>query len=436
MSTITDKENFSTTLIDSLLSLHHSNDKDARSVAQEELKKWGLPTAKSEEYKFTPITRILAKNFSAEELLVEPSASKIKIEDTLLSEFPENVVVFSNGRFDESQSSLKSMKGLTIIPLKQAIEQKSEVIEAHFKSFPRSKDPFGLLNAACWQDGLFVHVEKNIAVSSPLVVINQHDAGTAKVSSHSRLLVLIEQGADFSVIEKTVTTGNQPVFHSLNEEIKVLANASFKYYKIQNDPGDLIQVSNTTIYQENSSRTDTYTFSLDGKLIRNNLSILIDGEGCESHFFGLYLTKGETLVDNHTVVDHMKPNSFSNELYKGLMDEKSKGVFNGKIYVRPHAQKTNAFQSNRNILLSDTATINTKPQLEIWADDVKCSHGCTTGQLDEEALFYLQSRGIPKSTAKAMLLYAFAGEVLEAIKDERLREYIDGMISERLHKNF
>ncbi|MGE0590815.1 MAG: Fe-S cluster assembly protein SufD [Cyclobacteriaceae bacterium] len=436
MSTITEKESFSTSLITSLQAIDYSNDSQARKAAFEELKRSGLPEAKSEEYKFTPITRIVSKSFNSKELVTEAPASETKVEDTLLSEFPNNVAVFSNGRFDEPQSSLKSVKGLTILPLKQAIEEKSEVIDAHFKSFPHSKDPFGLLNAAGWQDGLFVHVEKNVAVSSPLVVINQHDAHEGKMSSHSRLLVLIEQGADFSIVEKTNTNGAQPVFHSLNEEIKVQANASFKYYKIQNDAGELIQVSNTTIYQENSSRTDTYTFTLDGKLIRNNLSILIDGEGCESHFFGLYLTKGETLVDNHTVVDHMKPNSFSNELYKGLMDEKSKGVFNGKIYVRPHAQKTNAFQSNRNILLSDGSTINTKPQLEIWADDVKCSHGCTTGQLDDEALFYLQSRGIPKSTAKAMLLYAFAGEVLEAIKDEKLREYIDGIVSERLHKNF
>jgi Fe-S cluster assembly protein SufD len=145
--------------------------------------------------------------------------------------------------------------------------------------------------------------------------------------------------------------------------------------------------------------------------------------------------KGNTLADNHTVVDHQKPNSFSNELYKGIMDENSKGVFNGKIYVRPQAQKTNAFQSNRNILMSESATINTKPQLEIWADDVKCSHGCTTGQLDEEALFYLQTRGIPHDAAKAMLLYAFALDVLASIKNESLKVYLDKLISERLHKN-
>ena len=162
----------------------------------------------------------------------------------------------------------------------------------------------------------------------------------------------------------------------------------------------------------------------------------MDGEGIESHMYGLYLLGKDTLADNHTVADHRKPNSFSNELYKGVMDGSSRGVFNGKIYVRPDAQKTNAFQANRNILLTDKATVNTKPQLEIWADDVKCSHGCTSGQLDEEALFYLQTRGINKETAQAMMLYAFAGEVMDAVKDPVIKTYLDQVISERLHKNF
>jgi Fe-S cluster assembly protein SufD len=152
--------------------------------------------------------------------------------------------------------------------------------------------------------------------------------------------------------------------------------------------------------------------------------------------YGLYLTDGDTLADNHTVADHRQPNSFSNELYKGIMDGSSTGVFNGKIYVRPQAQKTNAFQANRNILLTDKAVVNTKPQLEIWADDVKCSHGCTTGQLDEEALFYLRSRGIDKDTARAMVLYAFAGEVLDHISHPVLKTFLDSVISDRLHKNF
>jgi len=162
----------------------------------------------------------------------------------------------------------------------------------------------------------------------------------------------------------------------------------------------------------------------------------LDGEGCETHLHGLYVLKGDSHVDNHTTVDHLQPNCYSNELYKGIMDEKSSGVFNGKIYVRQKAQKTNAYQSNPNILLSDEATINTKPQLEIWADDVKCSHGATIGQLDQEQLFYLRSRGLDLNHAKALLLYAFTREALDCIKIEPLRNYLDKLVSKRLYKNW
>ena len=218
-------------------------------------------------------------------------------------------------------------------------------------------------------------------------------------------------------------------------EVVVDENASLSYYSIQNDKGNRFQYSHTEIYQKKSSNVNTYTFNLQGKLLRTNLNLIIDGEGIESHMYGLYLLAGNTIADNHTIVDHKKPHSMTNELYKGIMNDHSKGIFNGKIFVRPQAQKTNAFQANRNILLSDTATINTKPQLEIWADDVKCSHGCTTGQLDEEALFYLTTRGIQKDTARAMMLYAFAGEITEKIPHDGIRAYVDMAITERLKSN-
>jgi Fe-S cluster assembly protein SufD len=253
---------------------------------------------------------------------------------------------------------------------------------------------------------------------------------------HTRVLGILEKGSQLSVIEKFDSMGEHPVFHNFSEEWIVKEKSHLEYCKIQNDAGKSYQVANTVIHQSNASRLNTFTLTLNGQLVRNNLGITIDGENCESHFYGLYLLHGNTFGDNHTVVDHKKPNSFSNELYKGIMDGNSKGVFNGKIFVRPHAQKTNAFQSNRNILVSDSATVNTKPQLEIWADDVKCSHGCTSGQLDEDALFYLRSRGIAAPIAKAMLLYAFASEVLTPIQNETLKSYLDNLIAERLQKNF
>ncbi len=435
MSVKEKKQTYTDQLLQSSSLVKTDDFKLQRKSALKEFKKAGLPDSKSEEYKFTPVVKTLAKHFEANELYNDSPSIESKVQDSLLEQFGGNKIVFINGKFSARDSSIAADAKLTIKPLHEAMESHPEILNK-LGNLKSQKDPFALLNDAFRQDGLFIHVPKGIVVEAPLIVYHHHDAKETKVTSHTRLFVWVEENASLRIIEKTNTSGSQPVFNSVNEEVMVDRNGSFTYCKIQNDPGQLIQVSNTTIYQQDASRIDTFTFTLNGKLIRNNLTIIIDGEGCESHFYGLSLATGDSLIDNHTVVDHKKPNSVSNELYKALMDDQSKGVFNGKIFVRPLAQKTNAFQSNRNILLSDSATINTKPQLEIWADDVKCSHGCTIGQLDEEAVFYLQSRGIPKSTAKAMLLYAFAGEVVEAVKDEKLRTYLDDMISERLHKNF
>src|SRR5690606_13622196 len=218
-------------------------------------------------------------------------------------------------------------------------------------------------------------------------------------------------------------------------EISVAENSHLFYYKLQNQNKEAIEVSN---FETDIHRNGTYSsavISLQGGMIRNNLSLNLLDSGCEGNMYGLYLLNGKTHVDNHTNVDHIKPHSVSNELYKGVLADKSRGVFNGKIFVRQEAQKTVAFQQNNNILLSEDAVVNTKPQLEIWADDVKCSHGCTAGQLDEEALFYLQTRGIGKEKAKGLLLYAFAGEVLDNIKNEAFRDHCIQQVEERLGRD-
>lgn len=433
---VTTKEKFSEAFINSVDLSRYPSAGETRTQAFESFKSIGLPTVKSEEYKFTPITRLLEKFFGENNLVETSPATSTNVDELISSQDQGNRAVFVNGRFDKTLSHIDSNSKVVIKQLADAMQTLSPEVREKLAKVNASNDPFALINSALWLDGLFIHVPKNTTGEKPLTIYQVNDASLGTVVNHTRLLVIVEESAEFTIIEKTNSKGEQPIFNTFTEDFFISENASLEYCKIQNDPGQLIQVNNTTIHQHKASRTNTYTFTLSGKLIRNNLNINIDGEGCESHFYGLYLPTGDSLVDNHTTVDHKKPNSFSNELYKGLMDGKSKGVFNGKIYVRPHAQKTNAFQSNRNILLSDTATINTKPQLEIWADDVKCSHGCTTGQLDDEALFYLQSRGIPKATAKAMLLYAFVGEVIESVKEESLRTYLDSIVSERLHNEF
>lgn len=394
----------------------------------------GLPGRKSEEYKFTPITAALEKNVDWQQPTGEGQFSSIT--PFLIDGVESHVVVLVNGVFSAALSSIQSLpKGLTIVSLKDALASNSKASEVFNTLFKNTTDSFAALNTALWTDGVFIHVATNSTVEKPVLLLHLQDAAQ-QVIQHTRALVVVENNSSLQLMEKSASMGDKPVFHTFSEEIFVGDQAALHYVKIQQDEGSLYQVNNSIIRQQPASRVNTFTLTLEGKIIRNNLTILIDGENCESHFHGLYAVRGQTLVDHHTVVDHRQPNSYSNELYKGIMDDQSKGVFNGKIFVRPHAQKTNAFQSNRNILLTDTATINTKPQLEIWADDVKCSHGCTTGQLDEEALFYLRSRGIPSSAAKALLLHAFAAETLTYISDEALKNYLDRLITERLHQEF
>jgi len=402
-----------------------------RTEALHHFQKLGLPGNKTEEYRFVPITRALEKNFNFDQL--NPLESNIKsIDEFLIPDLEANIIVFINGIYSPDFSKVISPENEIIISdLRKAVNQSEAPVyfEKYLKAFV---DPFTALNAALWQDGIFIQIPARTKVEKPVFILHINDAEKSQSICHTRLLVVLEEGSELTLIERSASVGTNNIFHTFAEEIVVKENASLDYVKIQNDEGKLHQVANSMIHQSNKSKLNTFTLTLNGSLIRNNFNIAIDGENCESHFYGLYVLNGNTIADNHTVVDHIKPNSFSNELYKGVMDGNSKGVFNGKIFVRPNAQKTNAFQSNRNILLTDTATINTKPQLEIWADDVKCSHGCTSGQLDEEALFYLRSRGIPLETAKAMLLYAFAAETLEPIKNAELKSYLNSLISQRL----
>jgi Fe-S cluster assembly protein SufD len=366
-----------------------------------------LPTNKTEEYRFTPVTRVLEKVFPNG--FVSGQKREVKsIDEFLIPGLDASLVVLIDGIYSKQFSNA----GTEITAL-----AKNGVVPA---------DPFAIMNAA-WSKG-GVSIAK---AEKPVLILNLNTGSESSV--HSRILVNVSGGDSITIIQKSINLSPSAVFQTLTENISVAEAGRLDLYKIQNTQ-NIIEVCNTSITQTNSSHVNTFTLMLDGTLIRNNLTISIDGENCESHFHGLSLLKGETIGDNHTVVDHLKPNSISNELYKGVMDDRSKGVFNGKIFVRPHAQKTNAFQSNRNILLTDQATINTKPQLEIWADDVKCSHGCTTGQLDDEALFYLQSRGIGKDDARAMLLYAFAMQTTELIANAPLKAHIDGLISKRLYE--
>ena len=433
--TATDK-NISTNIASQIQRQLKNGLNDLRAEAFVAFQKLGLPGNKNEEYKHTAITRELEKHFAFG--ATAPIPSKTDIGQFLIPGVEANILVFVNGVYSKEHSSIVSPANqITIQNLEEVINTNNQFVAQHLgKHADFKSDAFAAWNTAGWTSGVFIHVPKNVVVEKPVIIHHINNTADGEVATAQRNLIVVEQSAEVTIVEKFDSIGEAAHFSNLVTEAVVNENAGLELYSLQNDNGRRYQFGQTSIHQGNASRVNTYTFTLGGKAVRNNLQLSLDGEGIESHMYGLYLIAGDTLADNHTVVDHKKPNSFSNELYKGIMDGTSRGVFNGKIYVRPQAQKTNAFQSNRNVLLSDKATVNTKPQLEIWADDVKCSHGCTSGQLDEEALFYLRARGVSKETAQAMMLYAFAGEVLESVKHPVLKDYLDNVISERLHKNF
>lgn len=404
-----------------------------RKAAIESLKETGLPGNKDEEYKFTRLTSFLEKNLDFNLANADANISKETIDASLIEDLEGSVLVFINDKLTSKYTSIHpEHKDIRIAPLEDATKQNG--FDHYFrKDETVLNDGFLAWNTALTEDGIHIEVPKNKESNKPISLYFFSDAQSQQVVNKPRVSIELGENSEVTFVENFTTIGDHASFN--NSVVEIIAEKATRgtYIKIQNDLDSAIQMSTTQIYQSDGSTFSCHTFTFSGKMVRNNLNFVIDGEGVESNMNGLYLTKGSTHVDNHTTVDHRKPNSISNELYKGIIDEQSRGVFNGKIFVRQAAQKTNAFQSNNNILLSDDATINTKPQLEIWADDVKCSHGCTTGQLDQEQIFYLRSRGIDKDSALNMLLHAFAGDVLDRVLLDGLRSNLEQRITERLN---
>lgn len=411
--------------------------RSVRQKAFDSFARLGIPE-RHEEWKYTRISGLFNKEY---QFPVNPVTTSLSQQDFDAVRLPghekANELVFVNGIFSFPLSNIRSLKQLVVMPLEEAATSEyNDIISKHLgHSSWYLKDGINALNTAFVNNGVFVHVKKGQIVEHPVYVYNITEARTGNILAQPRSLVHVAENAQVQLVETYSTFGLDESFTNQVMEIVVEENARMEYYKIQNDTSRSNQVSTTHIRQIGKSYTHTMTISLDGGLVRNNLNVVLDAEHCEAHLYGLYLPKGQSHIDNHTLVDNVKPNCFSNEFYKGIIDDNATGVFNGKIFVQPQAQKTNAYQSNKNILLSDAASVNTKPQLEIFADDVKCSHGCTVGRLNEEGLFYLQSRGISEKIARSLLLHAFAVDILEHIKPVAIRAYVDKLISERLEFN-
>lgn len=403
-----------------------------RKESFDKFNKAGLPTYRTEEWKYTGISSLFNQTY-------EQAGHTLRAADVDLLRMPghhkANELVFVNGRFDATLSNILSDDAeMTVLSLKEAANGRyRELVDKYLNSSSAYiQDGIHALNGAFITEGAFIYIHKNKIPEHPLYIYHISDSRAHPTLAQPRSLIYVAENSSLQLTETYATLGGSDSFCNAVMEVVVEQNAFVEYYKIQNDGVNASQVSTTHIMQIGKSYVHTVTVTLNGGMIRNNLNLILDAEGNETHLYGLYLLKGKTHADNHTLIDNRQPNCFSNQLYKGIADDSSTAVFNGRIMVQPDAQKTNSFQSNRNILLSDNATINTKPQLEIFADDVKCSHGCTVGQLDKEALFYLRARGIPKDQAEILLLQAYAADILAEIKPLAIRAHIEKLVYEHL----
>ncbi len=398
-------------------------------VATRALTQLEFPGKKWEEWRYTSVKPLVSKNYLPGETFELAS-----IEPYLIPDLEADICVFLNGVYSPDLSRIQHNKELLrIVPLN---ELSGEVLET-FKEYAGSliqveTNIFTAINSLYIHNGMCIIGSKNTQGKAPIHLLHLSTSPTGtETSIQHRNLFLAEPGSQFQVIESFHSLGEQPTLRNSVSEIFVGENAHLSYLKFQSENSQASQIDHTTARQARDSYFSIHTLSFGGKVIRNNLKIILDGPNGEAHLMGLYLLDGSQHVDNHTQVDHAKPHCFSNEMYKGIMTDQSTGVFNGRIHVFPDAQKTNAFQSNRNILLSDTAHMYTKPQLEIYADDVKCSHGATTGKLDPDAMFYLRARGLNEVQAKKLLIQAFATEVTDTFENEAMQAYLAQLIENR-----
>ena len=388
--------------------------------AKKELLSIDYPTTKNENWKYTRVTKISKKDFTISENNTLSNIDKFKIIKESIN------IVFVNGFFSKSLSSENfETEGLVI----ESVNEKNS--KSIGKNVKLNNEIFNSLNTVFSTGGVSITIKRNSNIDKPIQIINIISGN--HTCSSTRNIVLVEENSKAEIVQGFYSEDANQTFDNHITEFFLKENASLEVTKIQNYPDEVYSISTEQVEQEKGSIFTLSTISLAGELIRNNVNVSVIGENCTTNLNGIYASSNNQHIDNHTTIDHIAAHCNSNELYKGIADDKSTIVFNGKVYVRPNAQKINAFQSNANILLSDDASVNSKPELEIYADDVKCSHGSTTGQLDEEAIFYLQARGVSKKSATNLLINAFLMDVTDQIGNEEISNYIDKIIESKLN---
>tara|TARA_X000000368_G_scaffold362031_1_gene306504 strand:- start:661 stop:1977 length:1317 start_codon:yes stop_codon:yes gene_type:complete len=427
-------------LLDSHLAFEEQSEvneivQNQRSSALRIFQEKGFPTKKIEAWKYTSLNSILNKDY----VLFPRTDSNIelkKVKQYFLHDIDTYKIVFIDGIYSPFLSDT-THDGLDVCLLSAALSQikYKEVIDKYFNKSVIKDESLTALNTAYAREGAYIFIPENKVSEKPIEIMHFSTGEQKSLWLQPRNLIVVEKNSQVQIIERHQSLREHNIVTNSVTEIYAHNDALVDYYKIQNDLDSASLIDNTYINQEKNSHVSVHTFSFGGNLVRNNLNYFHKGQHIMSTLKGLTILKDKQHIDHNTLVSHSKPNCESHQDYKGIFSDQSKGVFNGKIYVDKVAQKTNAFQQSNNILIDDKATINSKPQLEIFADDVKCSHGCTIGQLDEETLFYLRSRGIPRKEAKALLTYAFANNILQSVQINVLKKRINEQIAEKLGVN-
>ena len=406
---------------------------DLRDEAIETFRKNGLPDQKNELYKYTRISQLFDPAYTMQ---FSPSDISLDIRDLFTCDVPNlnvQLEIVLNGFYFNQGQELKTLpQGIITGSLSKALKTCPDIVRPYFSYFAdHRKDSLVALNMAFAMDGLFIYIPKGAGFDNPVQVVHLPMTGVDTLLQYRNLIIMEENThAEIIICDHTLS----PFRFLTNSVTEIYAgpNASLQYARVQNEHLNSNLITNLYIHQEAGSQVTSNTITLHGGIIRNNTRVKLNGPGCDNNTYGLFFADKNQHVDNYVSIDHAQPRCTSRQLFKGILDDQATGAFNGHILVRPEGQKTNAYQANKNILLSDEAKMNTKPQLEIYADDVRCSHGVTTGQLDENALFYMRSRGIPYREAKLLMLYAFAHEVIDKISVIPLKERINHLVDKRL----
>jgi Fe-S cluster assembly protein SufD len=379
-----------------------------------------------EDWRFTNVAPLTKSTF------VQPESFLVdKVRESLgpftLGEWKRSRLLFVNGRFSSELSSVRDLPKATVVcSLSEAFEKNRDLVEPHLAQHADHKESaFTALNSAFLSDGAFVYLPAGSVIDDPIHLLYFSTVNGAPSVSHPRTLIVAGAGSQAKVVESYVGLDGEVYFTNAVTEVVAEEGAVIDHYKLQRESRKAFHIATLQLYQGRSATVTNHCMSLGGDLVRNDINAVLDGDGGDCTLNGLYVVRGDQHVDHHTVIDHAKPNCSSRELYKGILDDYGRAVFNGRVIVRPDAQKTNAQQSNKNLLLSKDALVNTNPQLEINADDVKCAHGATIGQLDADALFYLRARGIDEETARTLLIHGFLADVSGQLKIDAVRSAVE-----------